>query len=93
MDEVKEALDLVEKEMGKKFADPNNTLLLSVRSGAAVSRHCLARLPPHLAGAPRSPWHSTAPQTCMPAFSHPSAPPPPAVHARHDGHCAQPGPQ
>jgi len=37
MDEAKEALALVEKEMGKKFADPNNTLLLSVRSGAALS--------------------------------------------------------
>jgi len=37
MDEVKEALTLVEKEMGKRFADPDNTLLLSVRSGAALS--------------------------------------------------------
>jgi hypothetical protein len=37
MDEVRASLALVEKEMGKKFADPNNTLLLSVRSGAAVS--------------------------------------------------------
>jgi hypothetical protein len=37
MDEVREALALVEKEMGKSFADPDNTLLLSVRSGAALS--------------------------------------------------------
>ena len=38
MDEVKAALAQVEADMGKKFADPDNTLLLSVRSGAAVSR-------------------------------------------------------
>jgi pyruvate,orthophosphate dikinase len=37
MDEVRASLKLVEKEMGKKFADPDNTLLLSVRSGAALS--------------------------------------------------------
>ncbi|KAI8470046.1 MAG: hypothetical protein J3K34DRAFT_454128 [Monoraphidium minutum] len=37
MDEVKASLALVEAEMGKKFADPDNTLLLSVRSGAALS--------------------------------------------------------
>ena len=36
MDEVRATLALVEKEMGKRFADPDNTLLLSVRSGAAV---------------------------------------------------------
>jgi hypothetical protein len=37
MDEVKAAVDIVEKEMGKKFGDKDNTLLFSVRSGAAVS--------------------------------------------------------
>lgn len=37
MDEVKQAVAQVEKEMGKKFGDKNNTLLFSVRSGAAVS--------------------------------------------------------
>lgn len=37
MDEVKAAVDIVEKEMGKKFGDKDNTLLVSVRSGAAVS--------------------------------------------------------
>jgi phosphoenolpyruvate synthase/pyruvate phosphate dikinase len=37
MDEARAALAQVEAEMGKKFADPNNTLLLSVRSGAALS--------------------------------------------------------
>jgi hypothetical protein len=37
MDEVKAAVDTVEKEMGKKFGDKDNTLLFSVRSGAAVS--------------------------------------------------------
>ncbi|GBF96181.1 pyruvate phosphate dikinase, partial [Raphidocelis subcapitata] len=37
MDEVKASLKQVEREMGKKFADPDNTLLLSVRSGAALS--------------------------------------------------------
>jgi hypothetical protein len=36
MDEVKAAVDTVEKEMGKKFGDKDNTLLFSVRSGAAV---------------------------------------------------------
>lgn len=35
--QVRASIALVEKEMGKKFADPDNTLLLSVRSGAAVS--------------------------------------------------------
>lgn len=37
MDEVKAAVATVEKEMGKKFGDKDNTLLFSVRSGAAVS--------------------------------------------------------
>jgi pyruvate,orthophosphate dikinase len=37
MDEVKAAVDIVEKEMGKKFGDKDNTLLFSVRSGAAMS--------------------------------------------------------
>lgn len=37
MEEVKEAVNQVEKEMGKVFGDPNNTLLFSVRSGAAMS--------------------------------------------------------
>lgn len=36
-DQVKEAVTHVEKIMGKKFADANNPLLFSVRSGARVS--------------------------------------------------------
>jgi len=36
-DEVKEALKMIEEEMGAKFGDPKNPLLLSVRSGARVS--------------------------------------------------------
>ncbi|MCX7736368.1 MAG: pyruvate, phosphate dikinase [Candidatus Kapabacteria bacterium] len=35
--EVKKALEKVEKEMGKKFGDPENPLLVSVRSGARAS--------------------------------------------------------
>jgi len=34
---VQKAVEKVEKSMGKKFGDPNNTLLLSVRSGARRS--------------------------------------------------------
>jgi pyruvate,orthophosphate dikinase len=34
--QVETALAKVEKMMGKKFGDPNNPLLVSVRSGAAV---------------------------------------------------------
>jgi pyruvate,orthophosphate dikinase len=34
---IKDALKVIEKETGKKFGDPKNPLLLSVRSGAAVS--------------------------------------------------------
>jgi len=37
MDEVREAVKKVEKEMGKVFGDKDNTLLFSVRSGAAMS--------------------------------------------------------
>ncbi len=36
-DEIKTALADVEKELGKTFGDPNNPLLLSVRSGAKFS--------------------------------------------------------
>lgn len=36
-DQVKEALNKIEKDMGAKFGDPNNPLLLSVRSGARAS--------------------------------------------------------
>ena len=36
-DEIKTALADVEKELGKTFGDPNNPLLLSVRSGARFS--------------------------------------------------------
>jgi pyruvate, orthophosphate dikinase len=35
--EVREAVGKVENELGKKFGDPNNPLLLSVRSGARAS--------------------------------------------------------
>ncbi len=35
--EVEEAISLIEKEMGAKFGDPENPLLVSVRSGARVS--------------------------------------------------------
>ncbi|PLW82851.1 pyruvate, phosphate dikinase [Kineobactrum sediminis] len=35
--EYRVALDLVEREMGARFGDPENPLLFSVRSGAAVS--------------------------------------------------------
>lgn len=35
--EYRVALDLVEKQMGARFGDPENPLLFSVRSGAAVS--------------------------------------------------------
>jgi len=34
---VKRAITILEKELGKKFGDANNPLLVSVRSGAAVS--------------------------------------------------------
>ncbi len=37
MDEVRAAVADVEKDMGKKFGDPNNALLLSVRSGSRFS--------------------------------------------------------
>jgi len=37
MDEVKQALAAVEAEMGKKLGDPDNPLLVSVRSGAKFS--------------------------------------------------------
>jgi pyruvate, orthophosphate dikinase len=37
MDEVREAVALVEEQMGKRFGDASNTLLFSVRSGAAMS--------------------------------------------------------
>jgi pyruvate,orthophosphate dikinase len=37
MDEVKVAVAMLEKELGKKFGDDQNPLLFSVRSGAAVS--------------------------------------------------------
>src|SRR5947199_7995271 len=37
MEEVKKNLAMVEKVTGKKFGDPKNPLLLSVRSGAKVS--------------------------------------------------------
>ncbi len=37
MDDVREALAAVEKDMGKKLGDPENPLLVSVRSGAKFS--------------------------------------------------------
>ncbi|MCK5523524.1 MAG: pyruvate, phosphate dikinase [Thiomargarita sp.] len=37
MDDVKQQMQAVEKGTGKKFGDPNNPLLVSVRSGAAMS--------------------------------------------------------
>jgi pyruvate,orthophosphate dikinase len=37
MDEVKKNVETLEKELGKKFGDDKNPLLVSVRSGAAVS--------------------------------------------------------
>jgi pyruvate,orthophosphate dikinase len=37
MDEVKQAVKLIEKDMGKEFGSTTNTLLFSVRSGAAMS--------------------------------------------------------
>jgi pyruvate,orthophosphate dikinase len=37
MDEVRKSIKLLEKELGKKFGDRSDPLLLSVRSGAAVS--------------------------------------------------------
>lgn len=37
MDQVRKAVKLLEKETGKKFGDDKNPLLVSVRSGAAVS--------------------------------------------------------
>ncbi len=36
-DQVKEGLQRIEEKVGKKFGDPNNPLLVSVRSGAAFS--------------------------------------------------------
>jgi len=36
-DQVMEALRVVEKEMGKRFGDPQNPLLVSARSGGKVS--------------------------------------------------------
>ena len=38
MDEVHQHIATLEKELGKKFGDAKNPLLLSVRSGAADSR-------------------------------------------------------
>ncbi len=37
MDQVNKAVALLEKELSKKFGDDSNPLLVSVRSGAAVS--------------------------------------------------------
>ncbi|PQO27969.1 pyruvate, phosphate dikinase [Blastopirellula marina] len=37
MDEINDAISTLEKELGKKFGDNKNPLLVSVRSGAAVS--------------------------------------------------------
>ncbi len=37
MDQVNDAVKMLEKELGKKFGDDSNPLLVSVRSGAAVS--------------------------------------------------------
>ncbi len=37
MDQVKKALKILETNMGKKLGDPNDPLLVSVRSGAAIS--------------------------------------------------------
>ncbi len=37
MDEVHKSISMLEKELGKKFGDQQNPLLVSVRSGAAVS--------------------------------------------------------
>ena len=37
MDEVKEYMKKIEAKVGKKFGDPKNPLLVSVRSGAAIS--------------------------------------------------------
>src|SRR6266545_568653 len=37
MDEVRRALATVERKMGKRFGDPKNPLLVSVRSGAKFS--------------------------------------------------------
>ncbi len=37
MDDVRKAVATLEKETGKKFGDPKNPLLVSVRSGAAAS--------------------------------------------------------
>jgi len=36
-DQVTEGLSAIEKKVGKRFGDPNNPLLVSVRSGAAFS--------------------------------------------------------
>jgi pyruvate,orthophosphate dikinase len=36
-DEVRAALEKIEREVGKRFGDPENPLLVSVRSGARVS--------------------------------------------------------
>lgn len=45
MNEVKEAVTKIEAEFGKRFGDPDSPLLLSVRSGAAVSgASCLMSL-------------------------------------------------
>ncbi len=37
IEQIKESLKILEKQTSKKFGDPNNPLLLSVRSGARVS--------------------------------------------------------
>ncbi|MEM2592173.1 MAG: PEP/pyruvate-binding domain-containing protein, partial [Thermofilaceae archaeon] len=37
MDEVREKLQVVEQRVGKRFGDPDNPLLVSVRSGAKFS--------------------------------------------------------
>jgi pyruvate,orthophosphate dikinase len=37
MEQVKDAMKVIEQKTGKKFGDPSNPLLVSVRSGAAIS--------------------------------------------------------
>jgi hypothetical protein len=82
MEEVKAAVGDIEKEMGKRFGDKANTLLFSVRSGAAVSvLVCVGwlRLGRPVAGCRLHLAASRTPPSEVP----PPPPPPPPNHHHH----------
>ncbi len=65
MDEVKKSIAMLEKELGKKFGDKTDPLLMSVRSGAAASmpRHDEHYLEPGLETMTQSLAWPTRPRT------------------------------